>query len=69
MYGKQRDDAAKPVRALLTITDQEQPPFRFIAGADGIAQAEAKLAEGKKQIDDYRELPTSLTLDEEDTTA
>jgi NAD(P)-dependent dehydrogenase (short-subunit alcohol dehydrogenase family) len=45
MNGKQAGDPAKLAQALLTITDQEQPPFRFIAGADALAQAEDKLAE------------------------
>jgi NAD(P)-dependent dehydrogenase (short-subunit alcohol dehydrogenase family) len=44
MNGKQVGDPAKLARALLTIADQEQPPFRFIAGADAIAQAEEKPA-------------------------
>jgi NAD(P)-dependent dehydrogenase (short-subunit alcohol dehydrogenase family) len=64
MNGKQGGDPAKLARALITITDQEQPPFRFIAGADALAQAEAKLAERRQQIDAYRELSSSLALDE-----
>jgi NAD(P)-dependent dehydrogenase (short-subunit alcohol dehydrogenase family) len=62
--GKQPGDPAKLAQALLTIIDQEQPPFRFIAGADAIEQAEAKLAERQQQIDAYRDLSTSLALDE-----
>jgi NAD(P)-dependent dehydrogenase (short-subunit alcohol dehydrogenase family) len=64
MNGKQDGDPAKLAQALLTITALEQPPFRFIAGADAIAQAEQKLAERHGQIDAYRELSTSLALDE-----
>src|SRR5438034_6283400 len=64
MDGKQPGDPAKLAQALLTIVDQEQPPFRFIAGADAITQAEAKLAERQHQIDAYRDLSTSLALDE-----
>jgi NAD(P)-dependent dehydrogenase (short-subunit alcohol dehydrogenase family) len=64
MNGKQGGDPAKLARALLTITDEEQPPFRFIAGADALAQAEEKLAERQQQIDAYRELSSSLALDE-----
>src|SRR4051794_30648333 len=45
MNGRQGGDPAKLAQALLTITDQQQPPFRFLAGADAIAQAEEKLAE------------------------
>jgi NAD(P)-dependent dehydrogenase (short-subunit alcohol dehydrogenase family) len=62
MDGKQPGDPAKLAQALLTIVDQEQPPFRFIAGADAIAHAEAKLAERQQQIDAYRDLSTSLAL-------
>jgi NAD(P)-dependent dehydrogenase (short-subunit alcohol dehydrogenase family) len=64
MNGKQGGDPAKLAQALLTIADQEQPPFRFIAGADAIALAEEKLAERQQQIDAYRDLSTSLALDD-----
>jgi NAD(P)-dependent dehydrogenase (short-subunit alcohol dehydrogenase family) len=69
MDDKQPGDPAKLAQALLTIVDQEQPPFRFIAGADAIAQAEAKLARRQQQIDAYRELSSSLALDEAVTAA
>jgi NAD(P)-dependent dehydrogenase (short-subunit alcohol dehydrogenase family) len=62
--GKQPGDPAKLAQALLTIADEEQPPFRFIAGADAIAQAEQKLAERQAQIAAYRDLSTSLAFDE-----
>ena len=65
--GQQSGDPAKLAQALLTITDLEQPPFRFIGGADAIAQAEAKLAERRQQIDAYRDLSSSLALDEAQT--
>ncbi len=64
MNGRQTGDPAKLARALLTIAAEQQPPFRFIAGADAIAQAEEKLAERRQQIDAYRELSSSLALDE-----
>src|SRR4051794_1996497 len=64
MNGKQGGDPAKLARALLTLADLEQPPFRFIAGADALAQAEDKLAERQQQIDAYRDLSSSLALDE-----
>ena len=69
MNGKQGGDPAKLAQALLTIAELEQPPFRFVAGADAIAQAEAKLAERQQQIDAYRKLSTSLALDEAKTPA
>jgi len=62
--GKQSGDPAKLAQALLSSTDEAQPPFRFIAGADAIAQAEEKLAERQQQIDAYRDLSSSLSLDE-----
>ena len=60
MNGHQGGDPAKLAQALLTITDEEQPPFRFIAGADALAQAEEKLAERQQQIDAFRDLSSSL---------
>jgi NAD(P)-dependent dehydrogenase (short-subunit alcohol dehydrogenase family) len=69
MDGKQGGDPAKLAQALLTIAELEQPPFRFIAGADAIAQAEAKLAERRQQIDAYRQLSSSLAVEEAQTAA
>jgi NAD(P)-dependent dehydrogenase (short-subunit alcohol dehydrogenase family) len=69
MNGKQGGDPAKLAQALLTIADQEQPPFRFIAGADAIGIAEDKLAERQQQIDAYRDLSSSLAVDEAETAA
>jgi len=69
MNGKQGGEPAKLAQALLTIAELERPPFRFIAGADAIAHAEAKLAERRHQIDAYRELSTSLAVDEAQTAA
>jgi hypothetical protein len=62
MNGRQGGDPAKLAQALMTIADEEQPPFRFIAGADAIAQAEEKLAERRQQIDAHRDLSSSLAL-------
>jgi NAD(P)-dependent dehydrogenase (short-subunit alcohol dehydrogenase family) len=64
MNGKQPGDPAKLAQALVSIADQERPPFRFIAGADAIATAEEKLAERQQQIDAYRDLSSSLAVDE-----
>jgi NAD(P)-dependent dehydrogenase (short-subunit alcohol dehydrogenase family) len=69
MNGKQGGDPAKLAQALLTIADQEQPPFRFIAGADAIGAVEQKVADLQEQIDAYRDLSTSLALDEAVTEA
>jgi hypothetical protein len=69
MNGKQSGDPAKLAKALLAITDLAQPPFRFIAGADAIAQAETTLADRQQQIDAYRDLSSSLALEEPVTPA
>jgi hypothetical protein len=51
MNGKQSGDPAKLAKVLLAITDLAQPPFRFIAGADAIAQAETTLADLQRDDD------------------
>jgi len=62
--GKQGGDPAKLARALMTIAAQEQPPLRFIAGADAIGTAEHTIATLLQQIDALRGLSTSLAFDE-----
>jgi len=62
--GKQRGDPAKLARALMTLTDQERPPQRFIAGADAIGTAEQTIAALQQQVDAFRDLSTSLAFDE-----
>ena len=62
--GQQQGDPAKLAQALLTIAAEEQPPLRFIAGADAIETAEQQIATLQQQIDAYRELSTSLARDE-----
>ena len=47
-----------------TITDLPRAPQRFIAGADAIATAEQVGATLKEQIDAFRDLPSSLAVDE-----
>ncbi|MFV9511869.1 SDR family NAD(P)-dependent oxidoreductase [Tepidibacillus sp. LV47] len=64
MNGKQPGDPAKLAKALVAIASQEEPPRRFIAGADAIAEAERKAAEFKEQINAYRDLSTSLAHEE-----
>jgi NAD(P)-dependent dehydrogenase (short-subunit alcohol dehydrogenase family) len=62
--GLQPGDPAKLAQALIRIASEQQPPRRFIAGADAVALAERKVADLKAQIDAYRGLSTSLALDE-----
>jgi NAD(P)-dependent dehydrogenase (short-subunit alcohol dehydrogenase family) len=62
--GQQQGDPAKLAQALLTIAAEEQPPLRFIAGADAIGTAEQQIATLQEQIDAFRDMSSSLALDE-----
>ncbi len=62
--GQQGGDPAKLAQALVTIASAQQPPRRFIAGADAIATAEQKVADLEAQIAAYRDLSTSLAFDD-----
>jgi NAD(P)-dependent dehydrogenase (short-subunit alcohol dehydrogenase family) len=62
--GQQSGDPAKLARALITISSQQKPPLRFIAGADAIGTAEQVVAVLQQQIDAYRDLSVSLAYDE-----
>ena len=64
MNGQQTGDPAKLARALLTIADQDQPPLRFVAGADAITGAEAKAKELLAQADASRALGANLAHDD-----
>jgi NAD(P)-dependent dehydrogenase (short-subunit alcohol dehydrogenase family) len=58
--GQQSGDPAKLAQALITIASVEQPPRRFIAGADAIGGAEQKIANLQAEIGAYRDLSTSM---------
>jgi len=64
MSGKQTNDPAKLAKALLAVVDQERPPLRFVAGADAVETIEQKAGELLAQVDAYRELSSSLGVDE-----
>jgi len=64
MNGRQTGDPAKLARALLTIADQDQPPLRFVAGADAIAGVEAKAKELLAQAEASRALGGDLAHDD-----
>jgi len=63
--GKQSGDPAKLARALVTLSDEEKPPRRFIAGADAIAATEQVITILQQQINAYRDLSMSLAYDEQ----
>jgi NAD(P)-dependent dehydrogenase (short-subunit alcohol dehydrogenase family) len=54
--GQQAGNPVKLARALLTIADLDEPPLRFVAGADAIEGAEAKARELLAQARASREL-------------
>jgi NAD(P)-dependent dehydrogenase (short-subunit alcohol dehydrogenase family) len=61
--GQQSGDPAKLAQALIEIANEEQPPLRFIAGADAISTAEQVAATLQQQLNAYRELSSSLDYD------
>jgi NAD(P)-dependent dehydrogenase (short-subunit alcohol dehydrogenase family) len=62
--GQQSGDPAKLARALITISSQERPPRRFIAGADAVGTAEQVAATLLQQIEAYRKLSSSLAYED-----
>jgi NAD(P)-dependent dehydrogenase (short-subunit alcohol dehydrogenase family) len=61
--GQQSGDPAKLAQALMTIASEEQPPRRFLAGADAIGTAEQVAATLQQQINAYQDLSSSLAYD------
>jgi NAD(P)-dependent dehydrogenase (short-subunit alcohol dehydrogenase family) len=64
MNGQQTGDPAKLARALLTIADQQEPPLRFVAGADAIEGVKAKAQELLAQAEASRELGGDLAYED-----
>ncbi|MDF2430839.1 MAG: hypothetical protein JWP44_470 [Mucilaginibacter sp.] len=62
--GQQSGDPIKLAQALITISSHEQPPRRFIAGADAIGTAEHVISVLQQQINAYRDLSISLAYDD-----
>jgi NAD(P)-dependent dehydrogenase (short-subunit alcohol dehydrogenase family) len=60
MNGHQGGDPAKLAAALVTITQLDDPPQRFVAGADAVAAVEQKAHDLLAQIDAHRDLSTNL---------
>jgi hypothetical protein len=65
MSGKQGGDPAKLAKALVTVA--EQGPLRWVAGADAVETVEKKANDLLAQVDAYRDLSSSLALDEAET--
>ena len=64
MNGKQGGDPAKLSRALVQLVALDEPPLRWIAGADAVAAVEQKARHLLTQADAHRELSSALEHDD-----
>jgi NAD(P)-dependent dehydrogenase (short-subunit alcohol dehydrogenase family) len=64
MNGKQGGDPAKLAAALVSLASQDEPPLRWVAGADAVEGVEQKARDLLAQVDAHRELSSSLALDD-----
>jgi NAD(P)-dependent dehydrogenase (short-subunit alcohol dehydrogenase family) len=64
MNGLQGGDPAKLARALVQLVGQDEPPLRWVAGADAVATVEQKAKTLLAQADAHRELSASLAHDD-----
>ena len=63
MNGQQGGDPAKLAQALIGLATSDQPPVRWVAGADAVAGVEQKAKDLLAQVDAHRELSSSLAHD------
>jgi NAD(P)-dependent dehydrogenase (short-subunit alcohol dehydrogenase family) len=64
MNGLQGGDPAKLARALVQLAGSQDPPVRWVAGADAVAGVEQKAKDLLAQVDAHRELSSSLAHDD-----
>lgn len=62
---KQPGDPIKAVKAMIDITEIENPPLRLPLGADAIQNIEEKLESVQKDVNEYREIAENTAVDEE----
>ena len=67
MNGKQGGDPAKLAKALVQLASQDEPPLRWVAGADAVQVVEQKAKDMLAQVDAYRDLSSSLAYGDADT--
>jgi hypothetical protein len=60
MNGQQGGDPAKLAKALVQLASQDEPPLRWVAGADAVETVEQKAKALLAQVDAHRELSLSL---------
>jgi NAD(P)-dependent dehydrogenase (short-subunit alcohol dehydrogenase family) len=64
MNGLQGGDPAKLARGLVQLAGSQEPPVRWVAGADAVAGVEQKAKDLLTQVDAHRELSSSLAHDD-----
>jgi len=63
MNGLQGGDPAKLAKVLVQLADQDEPPLRWVAGADAVEVVENKAKDLLAQAGAYRELSSNLAYD------
>jgi NAD(P)-dependent dehydrogenase (short-subunit alcohol dehydrogenase family) len=64
MNGQQGGDPAKLADALVQLASQDEPPLRWVAGADAVEVVENKAKDLLAQAGAYRELSSNLAHDD-----
>jgi NAD(P)-dependent dehydrogenase (short-subunit alcohol dehydrogenase family) len=64
MNGQQAGDPAKLANALVQLASSDEPPLRWVAGADAVQVVERKAKDLLAQVDAYRELSSNLAHDD-----
>jgi len=64
MSGLQGGDPAKLAKALIQLASQDEPPLRWAAGADAVKELERKAQRLLDQANAYRDLSSSLAINE-----
>jgi NAD(P)-dependent dehydrogenase (short-subunit alcohol dehydrogenase family) len=64
LNGLQGGDPAKLAKALIQLASQDEPPLRWVAGADAVQAVEQKAKDLLAQTEAYRELSSSLAFDD-----
>ena len=64
MNGRQGGDPAKLAAALVRLATQEEPPLRWVAGADAVQGVEQKANDLLAQVAAHRELSSALAHDD-----
>src|SRR5215207_8111204 len=64
MNGRQGGDPAKLAAALVRVATQDEPPLRWVAGADAVQGVEQKAHDLLAQVAAHRELSSSLAHDD-----